>query len=108
MVPSAAAKLTSSTALNVPKALLSPLTSMLPAMYRASLELFRLNVSIPIRSTIENSASVRATTYPWVLVLVEGSQNVKRGRLRLPWRAPLTMSTAPTSPIARAAERAVP
>jgi len=33
--------------------------------YRASLEVFRLNVSIPIRSTIENSASVRATTYPW-------------------------------------------
>ena len=65
MVPSAAAKLTSSTALNVPKALLSPLNLNAACHYRASLELFRLNVSIPIRSTIENSASVRATTYPW-------------------------------------------
>ena len=42
--------------------LLSPLTSMLPAITAPPWSCCRLNVSIPIRRTIENSASVRATT----------------------------------------------
>ncbi len=62
IAPSRAVNETSSTAANVPKRFVSSSTMMGVRHTFFSLSMCRLNVSMPIKITIETAASVSATT----------------------------------------------
>src|SRR5947199_4618542 len=81
-----------------------------PFLHRFASRISRcLKNSIPISSTIENSARSSATTYPLWSWPWSNARRMYRGAVSvLPWIAPLTMRTAPTSPTARAADSAMP